>query len=140
MVGTIAAESKALRLARYLREFVGLRSTTIYEVGKYESVLWFGDMPQESECRSPAWRDDFDPNDPWLEVHKQQPPKFPEPPDIILPWIDQEVFRRASGQLPALHSSRLIPDTAADVGHDEEMTTIDNSGREVIGRRMRGNG
>jgi hypothetical protein len=44
---TAPSESKALRLARYLKEFVSLRSTTVYDVNKYESVLWFGDMPQE---------------------------------------------------------------------------------------------
>ena len=54
-------ESKALRLARYLREFVGLRSTTVYDVSKYESVLWFGDMPQQPECQSPAWNPDREP-------------------------------------------------------------------------------
>src|SRR5260221_7661918 len=52
---TDTTESKALRLARYLKEFVGLRSTTIRDVAKYESVLWFGEMPQEPECRSPSW-------------------------------------------------------------------------------------
>src|SRR5262249_23621667 len=57
-------ESKALRLARYLKEFVGLRSTTVYDVNKYESVLWFGDMPQEPECQSPAWKDEFAAGDP----------------------------------------------------------------------------
>ena len=31
----VGSESKALRLARYLREFVGLRSTTVHDVGKY---------------------------------------------------------------------------------------------------------
>jgi hypothetical protein len=38
---TDVAEAKASRLARYLKEFVGLRSTTIRDVDKYESVLWF---------------------------------------------------------------------------------------------------
>ena len=66
-----SSESKALRLARYLKEFVGLRSTTVYDVNKYESVLWFGDMPQEPECQSPAWNDEFMVDDPWLVVHKQ---------------------------------------------------------------------
>ena len=55
----IPQESKALRLARYLKEFVGLRSTTVRDVDKYETVLWFGDMPQESECQSPAWNDNL---------------------------------------------------------------------------------
>ena len=57
-------ESKALRLARYLKEFVGLRSTTVRDVDKYESVVWFGDMPQETECQSPAWNDNGDPDTP----------------------------------------------------------------------------
>jgi hypothetical protein len=43
---TASSESKALRLARYLKEFVGLRSTTVYDLNKYESVLWFSDMPR----------------------------------------------------------------------------------------------
>ena len=55
------SEPKALRLARYLKEFVGLRTTTVYDVNKYESVLWFADMPQEPECQSPAWNDEFRP-------------------------------------------------------------------------------
>jgi hypothetical protein len=46
--------SKALRLARYLKAFVGLRSTVVRDVDTYETVLWFGDMPQEPECQSPA--------------------------------------------------------------------------------------
>ena len=41
---TELSESKAVRLARYLKEFVGLRSTTVYDVGKYDSVLWFDSL------------------------------------------------------------------------------------------------
>jgi hypothetical protein len=40
-----------------LKEFVGLRTTTVFDVNKYESVLWFSDMPHEPECQSPAWSD-----------------------------------------------------------------------------------
>ena len=56
----LEVESSALRLARYLREFVGLRTTTVRDVTKYDSVLWFGDMPQDPDCRSGAWTDDDD--------------------------------------------------------------------------------
>src|SRR5690242_16156220 len=114
MTDQVVHEPKALRLARYLREFVGLRSTTILDVGKYESVLWFGDMPHEPECRSPAWNNDFVAGDPWLEVRKQQLPKMPEMPATIIPWIDQEALRRASGQIPELRSTRLVPDITAN--------------------------
>ena len=37
----VPLENSALRLARYLKEFVGLRRTTVYDVAKYDSVLWF---------------------------------------------------------------------------------------------------
>jgi hypothetical protein len=120
-----SSESKVLRLARYLKEFVGLRSTTIYDVNKYESVLWFGNMPQEPECQSPAWCQDFAAGDPWLVVHKQQFPKPPVPPDIILPWIDQQALKRASAQMPKLRPSRLEPDLEAKVGEGEEPPLVE---------------
>ena len=41
----VQPENPALRLALYLKEFVGLRTTTVRDVAKYDSVLWFGDMP-----------------------------------------------------------------------------------------------
>src|SRR5258708_1701147 len=118
-------ESKALRLARYLKEFVGLRSTTIYDVNKYESVLWFGDMPQEPECQSPAWSDEFAAGDPWLVVHKQQFPKPPLPPEIVLPWIDQQALKRATAEMPGLRRTRLEPDLKAEIAEGEEPPLVE---------------
>jgi hypothetical protein len=109
-----------LRLARYLREFVGLRSTTVYDLNKYESVLWFGDMPQERECQSPAWNNEFEAGDPWLVVHKQQFPKPPVPPEIILPWIDQQALKRAAAEIPKLQPTSIEPDLGAEIGEGEE--------------------
>ena len=100
MDAIVTSESKALRLARYLKEFVGLRSTTVYDINKYESVLWFGDMPQEPQCQSPAWNHEFEAGDPWLVVHKQQLPKPPGPPEVILPWIDQQALKQAADEMP----------------------------------------
>ncbi|MHB8159292.1 MAG: AAA domain-containing protein [Thermoleophilia bacterium] len=113
-------ESKELRLARYLKEFVGLRSTTVRDVDKYDTVLWFGDMPQESDCQSPAWSDDFEPGDSWLKVRKQRFPKPPSPPDVILPWIDQQAFKRATPEIPSLRQTVMLPDLDAklDAGED----------------------
>jgi hypothetical protein len=122
---TDAPESKALRLARYLKAFVGLRSTTINDVDKYESVLWFGDMPQDLECRSPAWSNDFESGDPWLEVHKQQFPKLPVPPEILHPWIDQEALKRATAEMPGLRPTRLEPDLDAEISEGEEPPLIE---------------
>jgi AAA domain len=82
-------------------------------------------MPQEPECQSPAWHNDFEVGDPWLEVRKQQLPKVPEPPAIILPWIDQEALRRASGEMPALRPNRLTPDVAAEIVDGEEPPLVE---------------
>lgn len=118
-------ESKALRLARYLKEFVGLRSSTIYDVDKYESVLWFSDIPQEPQSESPAWKDNFSPGDVWLEVRKQQFPKWPSPPEITLPWVDQPALKRATPDMPPLRPTILAPDLKATVGEDEEPPLIE---------------
>jgi very-short-patch-repair endonuclease len=125
---TAPSESKALRLARYLREFVGLRSTTIYDVSKYESVLWFGDMPQEPECQSPAWNLNCERSDPWLVVHKQQFPAQPAPPESILPWIDQRALMRATAEMPELR--RVLLDSGPKDGGSGE------DGSQAIERQL----
>ncbi len=111
--------SAALRLAKYLKEFVGLRSTTVRDVTKYEHVLWFGDMPQEPDCRSPAWADDHDPGEPWLEVKKQQFERAPTPPTMVLPWADENMLGRATPNLPGLRSTIFLPDLDADLADGE---------------------
>ena len=67
-------ESKALALARYLKEFVGLRSSTVLDVDKYETVLWFDDMPQVAECQSPTWIDGCEPGTAWLTANSHYRP------------------------------------------------------------------
>jgi very-short-patch-repair endonuclease len=123
------SESKALRLARYLREFVGLRSTTVYDVSKYESVLWFGDMPQEPECQSPAWTPECERGDPWLVVQKQQFPARPIPPEVILPWIDQRALMRATPEMPELRPVWL------DSGAEDE-SRGDGEPPQTVERRL----
>jgi very-short-patch-repair endonuclease len=122
---TQPSESKALRLARYLRQFVGLRTTTVYDVNEYESVLWFGDMPQAPECLSLAWDLNGERGGSWLEVHKQQFPPRPAPPEIILPWIDQRALVRAAAEMPRLRSSRLGPGSASMAGGNEEAPLVE---------------
>jgi hypothetical protein len=125
MMDTVLSESKAVRLARYLKEFVGLRSTTVYDIEKYDSVLWFGEMPQGPECQSPAWNDEFAPGDPWLTVHKQQLPKPPVPPEMVLGWVDEQALKRAASEMPSLRPTRLIADLDAEVGEDEDPPLVE---------------
>lgn len=120
-------ESKALRLARYLKEFVGLRSTTVRDVDKYETVLWFADMPQVSDCKSSAWNDTFESGAPWLEVRKQRFPKPPEPPEAILPWIDPQALRRATPEVPQLRPTILVPDRDAKIEEGEDPPLVETT-------------
>lgn len=120
-------ESPALRLARYLKEFVGLRTTTVRDVSQYEAVHWFSDMPQENDCVSGAWTDEHDPAHPWLEVHKQNFERSPTLPDAILPWVDQAAFKRATPEIPALRSSIYLPDDKAVVAKGEARPLIKHS-------------
>jgi very-short-patch-repair endonuclease len=111
MDATRLPESKALRLARYLKEFVGLRTNTVLDLNKYDLVLWFGEMGRGAECHSPAWAEGYAPGDPWLVVRKQLLPKPPAPPDILLPWIDEQALRRAGAEAPGLLPTMLLPTT-----------------------------
>ena len=122
-----AQESKVLRLARYLKGFVGLRSTIVRDVENYDTVLWFADMPQVADCLSSAWNDTFESGTPWLEVRKQRFPKPPEPPEIILPWVDQQALKRATPEMPQLRSTILLPDGVAEVDDDEDPPLVESS-------------
>ena len=118
-MGNSRIESASLRLARYLKEFVGLRSTTVREVDKYDSVLWFDEMPQTADCHSGAWTDDYNPAKPWLEVRKQKFENPPEPPDIIVKWIDAEALHKATPSITPLRPSILEEDTDIDLEEGE---------------------
>lgn len=119
------AEPKALRLARYLREFVNLRTTTVQDVDKYDSVLWFADMPNETECVSPAWSDGQDASAPWLEVRKQQFPRLPDVPANLLPWADLRALSQATEDMPPLRQTILVPDLTRDRADGEEPPMIE---------------
>ena len=112
-------ESRSLRLARYLKEFVGLRSKTVHDVDKYDSVLWFHEMPQTAGCRSGAWIDDYDQAEPWLEVRKQEFESPPQPPDILAEWIDADALAKATRSIAPLRPTILERDTGIGLGEDE---------------------
>ena len=112
-------ESRSLRLARYLKEFVGLRSKTVHDVDEYDSVLWFHEMPQTADCRSGAWIDDYDQAEPWLEVRKQEFENPPQPPDILAEWIDADALSKATQSIAPLRPTILERDTGIDLAEDE---------------------
>lgn len=82
-------------------------------------------MPQEPECQSPAWSDGFSVGDPWLVVRKQEFPKLPVPPDVILSWIDQQALKLAASEMPQLRPTRLASDLEAEIDEGEEPPLVE---------------
>ena len=115
----LGAEPPALRLARYLREFVRHRTTVVREVDHYEEVLWFADMPQQADCRSEAWEDGETASNAWLEVKKQVFEPVPEVPQVLAPWVDEQEIARASREMPPLRQSIPVPDGEDEHGEGE---------------------
>ncbi len=120
MPNVVETEPPELRLARYLKELVGCRTTVVRDVSKYEELLWFSDMPQTTDCRSVAWTDGGKLGDAWLEVRKQSFKPVPELPEIVRPWVvDIQDFERASREIPQLRPSIFLPDEEAEIAEGE---------------------
>jgi very-short-patch-repair endonuclease len=97
----------ALRLARYLREIVQMRTTVTTDVDQYNQVLWLDQVPRHDLCGSPAWAPDWQDPDLWLEVRK---PTFPDPPPLPLevkPWVDPHALLEPTAEPPRLARSIL---------------------------------
>jgi hypothetical protein len=82
---------RALRLLRYLQEFIKLRSKFVRTVEDYKNdglVVWLADIPQEQGCASPLWAELGEGrHGTWLEVQKQTLPAVPELPEFLKPWV-----------------------------------------------------
>lgn len=117
-MATEQVESPALRLARYLRQFVGLRTTPTRDLSKYETVLWFHSLPQVADCLSAAWAAS-DGVSPWLEVHKQRFSPPPEPPEVLRGWLDSGALKVARQDLPPLPRFIFQDDPSAVVDEGE---------------------
>ena len=115
------------RLAQYLKEFVGLRTTTVRDVAKYEAVLWFRDLVQGKDCFSPAWATATENSMPWLEMKKQQYENVPEIPESLLPWIDAAALTNAKGKMPELNQSIFqLGDAVETVEHESKLSGIND--------------
>jgi very-short-patch-repair endonuclease len=116
---------KGLRLAHYLKKYVGLRTTTVRDLAKYDSVLWFEKMPQEKDCQSPVWTEDTSPGTSWLEVRKQKLASCPTPPEETEAWVQSSALKNAKIDFPPLNSTIYVPDTDASVEEGEELPFIE---------------
>jgi hypothetical protein len=61
----------------------------------------------------------------WAGGPKQQFPKPPVPPEVVLPWIDQQALKRAGADMPALRPTRIAHDLEAQVGDGEDPPPVE---------------
>ena len=109
-----SARTQAINLFAYLRELAELRSKTVRRVEDYDKVLWFGDIPKEQECYTPAWgafRTEDD--DVWLEIKKPSIKPFPTVPKDVEPWV-REVDLANSSDIPEILTKIAAPENAEE--------------------------
>jgi len=82
-------------------------------------------MPQEADCRSGAWTDEYDPEEPWLEVRKQEFKSMPEPPDAIARWVDAKALRKATPEPPPLLPRIFVEDEDAERDEGESPPLVE---------------
>jgi len=82
-------------------------------------------MPQEADCRSGAWADDWDSEEPWLEVRKQKFKSPPEPPEMIAKWIEAKALLKASPDMPPLRTSIFEDDLEVELDEGESSRLVE---------------
>lgn len=93
--------NKAINLFTYLRDLTSLRSKSIRTVDSYE-VLWFGDIPKEKECFTPAWGGArSEEEEVWLTIKKPTIKPFPPVPEEVEQRVS-EASLSDSSTLPEL--------------------------------------
>lgn len=126
-------KEKACQLLRYLKAFVGLRSSVVRNVENYAkdgAVIWFHDMPRERDCASAIWGDgEEDQPEVWLRVRHQVLPTVPEAPAELEPWIDSRELRRSDAKSDPqlkLVAFRQVPASEDQPASVEELRLADH--------------
>jgi very-short-patch-repair endonuclease len=101
---------RAIRLFTFLRELTELRTKMIRTSDKYETVLWFNEIPRAKECYCITWQpvDDEEQSEIWVEIKKpilKEPPKVPE---TLEPWLDTQEVADSSHESPSLRERIIV--------------------------------
>lgn len=113
---TVSNEARAVRLARFLKDLVQLRSKTVYDVDSFDDVLWFHDLPHcraitsQTHAASESETSDEIETGLWLEVRHVDIPRPPSPPHDLEPWLDPEEVSRPQENPPKLQPTALLSD------------------------------
>ena len=93
----VTDRESAIALYSFLKEFAQLRTSTTFDVSRYEQVIWAADVPRESGCDCIAWRRGVpdgsggnSSDEVWLEIRKPSLTQRPEPPESVRPWVQPD--------------------------------------------------
>ena len=117
-------QEKSIRLFTYLRELSELRSKITRTLDTYDEVLWFDDIPQETECRCIDWTEREDEEvEAWIEIHKPRllsPPKLPGELEV---WVNPSDLKNSANKLPILREEVLV--LTEDDNSDETIQRVE---------------
>ena len=83
-------QDRAIRLFSFLRELAMLKTKVVRDLGQYEQVVWFGDIPEYKGCFSVLTPEtDRLQDTTWLEIKKSPEPKKPPVPPPCLKWLEE---------------------------------------------------
>ncbi|EWM17036.1 DNA helicase [Kutzneria sp. 744] len=107
------ATDRAVRLFEFLARSQHLKSNPPRTTDRYESVLWFGKLPDHAAVRT-AHRDE-EPGETLLDVERVAHHDPPEPAPELEPWLDGD-----------WHDPDRPPALRESIGEDEQRTELDD--------------
>ena len=104
----LETKDKAINLFKFLRELAILRMATVRHLDKYDSVLWFKDIPDLEDCFNVYKAPHDDRGDLWIEVFQPKIPLPPAVPEILRDWVKESTLGDPDRSKPEIVTDRII--------------------------------
>ena len=101
----VNVQERAVSLFMFLKEIAKMRSKTICNLEKYDSVLWFDDIPKNDRCVNVFDFPEGERKELWLEVEQPRIPSPPRPPEELENWIISKELNNPGLSNPQLRQS-----------------------------------
>lgn len=98
-------QEQAINLFMFLKEIAKMRSKTICNLEKYDSVIWFENIPENDRCVSVFDSPEGERKELWLEVEQPRIPSPPRPPEELDDWIIAKEMNNPGLDHPQLRDS-----------------------------------
>jgi len=136
LVGENEADTRdrSVRLFKFLKEFAELRAHSVRDVGKYDVVLWFSDVPAERpECFGIHTRSSLDLEEDalesdtrWVEIKKPRLQTLPSTPKAAADWLVLEQLENPFQDPPPTLSDSITIISEIDSEEADEPLEVRN--------------